>query len=169
MGQLPSLAAGGLPAPAPLSPQPSLLPCLPTARKRHGAGSQKGPQGLPNAPLPPAKKKKGSVGEETILDYSRLCISDSVFLSGGAGFLSKVSLCALTDTQELSQPRSSLALLRNRSGPGGGREGRAQEPSGGRGRLRQSIFQLEKKNFLWPIHSINSGGEDEGGGSYSGI
>lgn len=43
--------AGSLPAPAP-SPQSPLLPCLPTARKRCGAGSQKGPHGLPSVPSP---------------------------------------------------------------------------------------------------------------------
>lgn len=128
MGQFPSPAAGGLPAPAPLSPQPSLLPCLPTVRKRRGAGSQKGPQGLPSAPPPPCKKKKGGEGERKQF----LTTVDSVFLSGGAGFLSKVSLCVLTDTEERSQPRSSLALLRIRSGPGGvGRGGLRSQVGGG--------------------------------------
>lgn len=54
----------------------------------------------------------------------------------------------------------------------------AQEGEG-RGGLRSQVgegqtemvhFPVgEKKNFLWPIHSIHSGGEGEGGGSYSGI
>lgn len=68
---------------------------------------------------------------------------DSVFLSGGAGFLSKVSLCVLTDTQELSQPRSSLALLRNRSGPGGGGEGR--------GGLRSQVGEGQTEMVHFPV------------------
>lgn len=82
-----------------------------------GLAARRGPTGCQVSP-PPTKKKGG---KETIPDYSRLCISfHSVFLSGGAGFLSKVSLCALIDTQELSQSTSSLALLKDRSGRGGG-------------------------------------------------
>lgn len=78
-----------------------------------GLAARRGPKGCQMPPL----TKKG--GRETFPDYSPLCISFR-----GSRFLSKVSLCVLTDTQELSQPRSSLALLRLRSGEGEGEEGR---------------------------------------------
>ena len=86
-----------------------------------GLAARRGPKGCQMLPSTLQKKKRGggAGGRKPFLTTVH-----SVFLSGGAGFLSKVSLCVLTDTQELSQPRSSLALLRNRSGPGGeGREG----------------------------------------------
>lgn len=80
-----------------------------------GLAARRGPKGCQMPP--PYQKKSG--GRETIPDYSPLCTSFR-----GSCFLSKVSLCVLTDTQEPSQPRSSLALLRNRSGEEG--EGRVQ-------------------------------------------
>lgn len=40
----------------------------------------------------------------------------------------------------------------------------------GEGQTEMVHFPIgEKKNVLWPMHSIHSGGEGEGGGSYSGI
>lgn len=77
-----------------------------------GLAARRGPTGC-QVPPPPTKKKKVVGGKQFLTTV------DSVFLSGEAGFLSKVSLCTLTDTQELSQSTSSLAMLKDRSGPGG--------------------------------------------------
>lgn len=122
-----------------------------------GLAARRGPEGCQVPPSSPTEKKgKERKGRQFLTTV------DSVFLSGGAGFLRKVSLCVLTDTQERSQPRSSLALLRNRSGPGRGGEGQRWEPSGRRGIGTWSIFQ-EEKNLPKCTHFAHSGGRGREG------